>query len=96
MSKPLGETNPSHYAGQWGFRKGSQIAALINFAREEHRIKYVSDYQLERIGKNKFIVHPGDYGCSEVPDVVSLSKDFDVELISYENEVLKSRSKDGN
>jgi len=51
--------NAKGYADAWGFRLGSQIANLIDYIRDEFRVKYGCDYRLRRTGKNKFIVLPG-------------------------------------
>ena len=63
-------------AAQWGFRCGSQIAELISYLRDEHRAKYEIDYRLRRMGKNKFLVTPGDHGSYGLDLAIEESRRF--------------------
>lgn len=65
MRTPLGDPPPDYdnakgYADAWGYRLGSGVANLIDFLREEHRVKYACDYRLRKIGKNKFAAVPAE------------------------------------
>lgn len=65
------------YGSQWGFRPGSEIDKLMDYAREEFRAKYVSDYRLRRIGKNKYVVVGGDhsnYGVNIILEIANSKK----------------------
>lgn len=53
------------YCDQWGYRPDSAVGRLIDHLREDHRVKYGSNYQLERTGKNQFQVLPGDNGSGD-------------------------------
>ena len=52
-------------AEMWGYRAGSKVAQLIE-SLYEIRIKYGTNYRLERIGKNQFRLLPGDNECLDV------------------------------
>lgn len=47
------------YCDYWGYRPNSQVGKLIDHLRGEHRIKYGTNYTLERVGKNRYAVRPG-------------------------------------
>jgi hypothetical protein len=65
------------YASQWGYRCGSEIAKLIDYIREEYRVKYGCDYRLRRIGKNRFEAIPGkDGSVYGISYAVEASKKF--------------------
>ena len=67
----------SCYASQWGFRCGSEIATLMDFIRDKYRAKYGFDYRLRRIGKNRYLVVPGDTSSYGVSFAIEASKEFD-------------------
>lgn len=69
------------YASQWGFRCGSEIAKLIEFVRDEHRAKYGIDYRLRRLGKNRFLVVPGDRSDYGIEYVVEAAQRFRTTVI---------------
>jgi hypothetical protein len=65
MRTPLGDPPPDYsgargYADAWGYRLGSGVANLIDFLRDEHRVKYGCDYRLRKIGKNRFAAVPAE------------------------------------
>ena len=48
------------YASQWGYEPESPVAKLIDFVRDEYRIKYGLDYRLEPSGDGYRISPGGD------------------------------------
>jgi hypothetical protein len=45
----------------WGFRADSGVGKLIGHCYDEHRVKYGTDYRLERRAKNSFSVVAGSH-----------------------------------
>lgn len=63
------------YTEFYGFRRDSQVARLVDYVCDEFRAKYGCDYRLKRVGKNRFVVVPGDcgdYGVRYVLESVKL------------------------
>ena len=48
------------YGSQWGYEPESAICNLIDFARDEYRAKYGTDYRLDRDGDGWRIVQGRD------------------------------------
>jgi hypothetical protein len=63
-------------ASQWGYRCGSEIAKLIDFIRDEYRVKYGVEYRLRKIGKNQFLAVPGDKSDFGVSYAVDAAQKF--------------------
>jgi len=47
------------YGSQWGYEPGSPVCNLIDFVRDEYRVKYGSDYRLVRVDAGKYQVDHG-------------------------------------
>jgi hypothetical protein len=80
-------------ASQCGYRCGNEIAKLIDFIRDEYRVKYGVEYRLRKIGKNQFLAVPGDQSDLGVSYAVEAAQKFNTSVTCESRKVDQGKLK---